>query len=176
MSENQVVMLAGVVQNSIVDGPGIRMTVFTQGCPHHCPGCHNPQTHPFEGGTPTTVEELLQQVKDDPLVKGVTLSGGEPFCQAGPLAVFAAGCRELGLETAAYSGYTFEQLLELGKTDPGVPALLEQLDILIDGPFVMEKKSYELRFRGSSNQRTIDVSASLKAGAAVLNTEERWNG
>ena len=176
MSENQVVMLAGVVQNSIVDGPGIRMTVFTQGCPHHCPGCHNPQTHPFEGGTPTTAEELLWQAKDDPLVRGVTLSGGEPFCQAGPLAVFAEGCKELGLETAAYSGYTFEQLLELGKTDPGVLRLLEQLDILIDGPFILEKKSYELRFRGSSNQRTIDVPASLKAGCAVLNTAERWNG
>ena len=169
-------MLAGVIQNSIVDGPGIRMTVFTQGCPHHCPGCHNPQTHPFEGGEPTTVEQLIERLQGDPLVRGITLSGGEPFCQAAPLARFAQYCRQHGLETAAYSGYTFEELLEMSKQDEGVLALLQQLDILIDGRFEQDKKSYELRFRGSSNQRTIDVPASLEAGRAVRDCSERWNG
>ena len=173
---DQLVMLAGIVQNSIVDGPGIRMTVFTQGCQHRCPGCHNPQTHPFEGGEPASVEQLIEKVETDRLLGGVTLSGGEPFCQAAPLARFAQYCKERGLETAAYSGYTFEELLELSREDAGILALLRQLDILIDGRFEQDKKSYELRFRGSSNQRTVDVPASLAAGCAVLDHSERWNG
>ncbi|NLT57559.1 MAG: anaerobic ribonucleoside-triphosphate reductase activating protein [Clostridiales bacterium] len=174
--EEPTVLLAGVVQDSIVDGPGLRLAVFTQGCPHACPGCHNPETHPFEGGTPTTVRELLQKLQDNPLQTGVTLSGGEPFCQAAPLAAFAAACKRRGLEVAAYSGYTFEELLELGRQDPGVPALLQQLDTLIDGRFVQALRSHELRFRGSANQRTVDVPKSLAAGRAVLDTSARWNG
>ena len=175
-SLDQIVNLSGVVQDSIVDGPGIRMAVFTQGCPHGCPGCHNPETHPFEGGDPTTVAELLERVGKNPLLTGITLSGGEPFSQAAPLALFAESCRRRGLETAAYSGYTFEQLLELGQQDPGVLALLRQLDTLVDGLFLQELMSYELRFRGSSNQRTIDVQRSLEAGKTVLDESERWNG
>jgi len=172
----QTLQLAGIVQNSIVDGPGIRLALFTQGCPHHCPGCHNPETHPFEGGTPTTTEELMARVADDPLLSGITLSGGEPFCQAAALAPFARWCKERGLETAAYSGYTFEQLLSPSKEDENVAALLASLDILIDGPFLIEQRSLELRFRGSRNQRTVDVPASLKAGEVVPDRSERWNG
>ena len=140
-------MLAGVIQNSIVDGPGIRMTVFTQGCPHHCPGCHNPQTHPFEGGEPTTVEQLIERLQGDPLVRGITLSGGEPFCQAAPLARFAQYCRQHGLETAAYSGYTFEELLEMSKQDEGVLALLQQLDMLALPSTHNRRKQLEFRTR-----------------------------
>ena len=166
----------GLVQDSIVDGPGWRFSCFVQGCPHHCPGCHNPETHPFEGGTPTTTEELMARVADDPLLGGITFSGGEPFCQAAALAPFARWCKERGLETAAYSGYTFEQLLSLSKEDENIAALLASLDILIDGPFLIEQRSLELRFRGSKNQRTVDVPASLAAGTAVLDRSERWNG
>ena len=162
---DQLVMLAGIVQNSIVDGPGIRMTVFTQGCPHRCPGCHNPQTHPFEGGEPASVEQLIEKVETDRLLGGVTLSGGEPFCQAAPLARFAQYCKERGLETAAYSGYTFEELMQL--PDPYVKKLLGELDLLVDGRFIMEQKNIDLRFRGSANQRVLDVPKSLEANAPV---------
>ena len=154
-------MLAGVIQNSIVDGPGIRMTVFTQGCPHHCPGCHNPQTHPFEGGEPTTVEQLIERLQGDPLVRGITLSGGEPFCQAAPLARFAQYCRQHGLETAAYSGYTFEELLD---GTPEQRELLNNIDVLIDGPFLLAERSLDLRFRGSKNQRVLKVAELLAGG------------
>ena len=159
------IRIAGTVGESIVDGPGFRYTLFVQGCPHGCPGCHNPQTHPFEGGEPASVEQLIEKVETDRLLGGVTLSGGEPFCQAAPLARFAQYCKERGLETAAYSGYTFEELMQL--PDPYVKKLLGELDLLVDGRFIMEQKNIDLRFRGSANQRVLDVPKSLEANAPV---------
>ena len=165
--------VAGFADDSIVDGPGIRLTVFFQGCPHHCPGCQNPETWAMEGGTLFTLQEILQRVQRNPLVKGVTLSGGEPFAQAEENAVLARLLKEAGYEVAAYSGYTFEQLLA------GTPAqreLLGQLDILIDGPYLEKERSLELLFRGSRNQRILNVPDSLAAGKAVWETRERWVG
>lgn len=165
--------VAGFADDSIVDGPGIRLTVFFQGCPHHCPGCQNPETWAMEGGTLFTPQEILQRVQRNPLVKGVTLSGGEPFAQAEENAVLARLLKEAGYEVAAYSGYTFEQLLA------GTPAqreLLGQLDILIDGPYLEKERSLELLFRGSRNQRILNVPDSLAAGKAVWETRERWVG
>lgn len=161
----QTLRVAGTVAESIVDGPGLRYTVFVQGCPHGCPGCHNPQTHDFAGGTEMTVQALLDDIARFPHLGGITLSGGEPFCQAAALAALAAALREKGKHLMAYSGYTFEELLAL--PDPAVRALLEQLDLLVDGRFVLAERSVELRFRGSANQRVLDVPASLAAGAAV---------
>jgi len=165
--EKATLRLAGVIKESIVDGPGIRYTVFVQGCPHHCPGCHNPETHPFEGGREEEIDTLIDQIKTNPLLRGVTLSGGEPFCQAGALAVLAEKAHALGKNVMTYSGYTFEQLVKMAEEDADVAALLAQTDILVDGPFVQAQKSLMLRFRGSANQRLLDVKKSLEAGTAV---------
>lgn len=169
-----MLMLAGIVENSITDGPGIRFTVFCQGCPHHCPGCHNPDTWPFEGGSPFEPEDILAFVKKDPLVKGVTFSGGEPFAQAAEFARLGRLLKENGYEVASYTGYTFEELTENGTPDQ--KALLETLDILVDGRFEEEKLTLSLRFRGSSNQRILNVPASLAAGHAVWEQTRRWIG
>ena len=171
----QQLQVAGIVPESITDGPGIRFVVFCQGCPHHCPGCHNPQTWPFEGGTAMTPAQLWEQLRRDPLVRGVTFSGGEPFSQAGPLAQLAALLKEKKYEVASFSGWTFEALLQKAAAEPDVAALLAQLDVLVDGPFLEAEKSLALKFRGSRNQRILDVPASLAAGAPVEKHDGRWN-
>lgn len=158
--------IAGVVKESIVDGKGIRYTVFTQGCPHHCHGCHNPQTWPFEGGKPTTPEAIFQDIKKDPILKGVTFSGGEPFCQPKPLAELGKLCHSIGKDVTVYTGYTYEQLLE--KHDPDTDALLAEADVLIDGPFILEQRNLELTFRGSENQRVIDMNKTRASGKVEL--------
>jgi anaerobic ribonucleoside-triphosphate reductase activating protein len=159
------VRLAGVIRESIVDGPGLRFVVFAQGCPHGCPGCHNPQTHDFAGGYECPVERIAAAIAENPLITGVTFSGGEPFCQAQELAVLAQLVKEQHKHLILYSGYTFEQLLH--NSDPAVRRLMEYGDLLIDGPFLEREKTLELRFRGSRNQRVIDLPASLAQGQAV---------
>ncbi len=158
--------LSGTANDSIVDGPGLRFTIFVQGCPHHCKGCHNPQTHPFEGGTATDTAELLERIRNNPLLDGVTFSGGEPFCQAQPLAELGRQIHELGLNIITYTGFTFEELYAR-RNENGIGALLEVTDHLIDGPFIEAQKSYQLHFRGSANQRILDCQKSLELGYAV---------
>ena len=158
--------IANTVNDSIVDGFGLRFTVFTQGCPHHCPGCHNPDTHDPAGGREVSLEELTAQLGKNPLLNGLTLSGGEPFAQAAACAELARQAHAMGLTVWTYSGYLFEHLRDKG--DPDWTALLEATDVLVDGPFLQGEKSYELRFRGSRNQRLIDVPASLAQGTTVL--------
>ena len=165
--------LSGIVGDSIVDGPGIRTTVFCQGCPHHCPGCHNPETWDFGCGTLIPVEAVVEIVQSNPLCRGVTFSGGEPFAQAAEFAELAAQLKEKGYEVASYSGYTFEELLE-GTEDQKL--LLGTIDILIDGPFLQAHKSLEIAFRGSRNQRILDVRKSLAEGKAVETESKRWLG
>jgi anaerobic ribonucleoside-triphosphate reductase activating protein len=165
--------LSGIAGDSIVDGPGIRTTFFSQGCPHHCPGCHNPETWSFQGGTPMEETELLEIVEANPLCRGVTFSGGEPFSQAEGFAKLGRLLKEKGYEVASYSGYTFEELL--GGTE-AQRALLSVLDILIDGPFLLSERSLELNFRGSRNQRVLNVPQSLRECKAVLETSPRWLG
>ena len=165
--------LSGIVSDSIVDGPGIRTTVFSQGCPHHCPGCHNPETWEFGCGTAIPVEAVVDIVQSNPLCRGVTFSGGEPFAQAAAFAKLARLLKEKGYEVASYTGYTFEQLL---KGSPAQKELLSVIDILIDGPFLLEEKSLAIAFRGSRNQRILDVPKSLAAGEAVITTAKRWLG
>ncbi|WP_124101082.1 anaerobic ribonucleoside-triphosphate reductase activating protein [Ruminococcus sp. Marseille-P6503] len=162
--------IAGFAEDSIVDGPGIRFTVFTQGCPHGCPGCHNPQTHDFNGGCTADTDEIYKKVTSNPMLDGITLSGGEPFCQCKPLAELARkihAFREFPLNVIAYTGYTFEYLLENSTDENGYKELLKEVDFLIDGPFILAQKSFDLHFRGSANQRYIDVQKSLKQGKAV---------
>ena len=158
--------IAGTVNDSIVDGPGIRFTIFTQGCPHNCKGCHNPQTHDFDGGELVDTDTLLEKIKSNPLLDGVTFSGGEPFCQAQTLAALGTEVKKLGMNVITYTGYTFEQLYK-DRDKNGWEELLAVTDYLIDGPFILEQKDWEIKFRGSSNQRYIDCQASLKEGRAV---------
>ncbi len=165
--------LSGIVSDSIVDGPGIRTTVFCQGCPHHCPGCHNPETWEFGCGTAMAVEDIVEIVRENPLCRGVTFSGGEPFAQAAGFRKLAQLLKAAGYEVASYSGYTFEQLLH---GTPDQRELLRWIDVLIDGPFLQEQKSLEVPFRGSRNQRILDVPASLIKGEAVEVSRGRWTG
>ncbi|MBR4362733.1 MAG: anaerobic ribonucleoside-triphosphate reductase activating protein [Ruminococcus sp.] len=158
--------IAGTANDSIVDGPGIRYTIFTQGCPHNCKGCHNPQTHDFSGGELVDTDTLLEKAKENPLLDGVTFSGGEPFCQAEALADLGRKLKDAGLNIITYTGYTFEHLYE-HRTENGWGSLLEVTDYLIDGPFILEQKDWVIKFRGSSNQRYINCQASLKEGRAV---------
>ena len=157
--------ISGVEPESIVDGPGFRYTVFTQGCPHDCPGCHNPQTHPFDGGKLADIRTIFADIRENPLLKGVTFSGGEPFCQPAPLAELGRMAHGHGLDVVTFTGYLYEQLL--AKHDPAVDDLLAQTDLLIDGLFVLAEKDLTLRFRGSRNQRVIDMNATRKAGSVV---------
>lgn len=161
------IRIAGTVNDSIVDGPGIRFTVFVQGCPHHCEGCHNPQTHDFNGGKLTDTEELFQQIQKNPLLKGVTFSGGEPFCQAAALTELAKKIHHLGLNVITYTGYTLEYLYAERDTHPEWKSLLEQTDYLIDGPFVLAQRSLLLSFRGSKNQRIISIRESAKQNKII---------
>ena len=129
--------IAGTVNDSIVDGEGIRFTIFTQGCPHNCKGCHNPQTHDFNGGKIVNTDELLETIKQNPLLDGVTFSGGEPFCQAKELAVLGEKIKSLGLNITTYTGYTFEELYK-NRDKNHWGELLSVTDILIDGLFILE--------------------------------------
>lgn len=203
--EDLPIRIYGMVEDSIVDGPGLRFGVFVQGCTHACPECHNPDSHDPQGGTPGTVGAVLQHIRESKLVKGVTLSGGEPFEQAAACAAIAKACKKMGLNVWAYTGYLLEDLqriaaladespaeaaadaaqadsqepahiYEVAKAnrgslavlDPaGVRDLLSAVDVLVDGPFVAKLHSYELTWRGSSNQRIIDMTATRRAGKLV---------
>ena len=156
----------GLVQDSIVDGPGWRFVCFVQGCPHHCPGCHNPESHDPAGGKEMTVEEVAKQLLGNPLTDGLTLSGGEPFAQAEDCLALARIAHANGLNVWSYSGWTFEHLRDHGTE--AQKSLLAELDVLVDGPFVLAERSLALSWRGSRNQRVIDVPASLATGEVVI--------
>ena len=161
--------ISGIVNDSIVDGPGIRLTIFTQGCLFNCPNCHNPQTHDLNGGYDQEISEIMALIEKNSLLDGVTISGGEPFLQPKALLNLVKQIQSLSLSVMVYSGYTFEQLIN----DPAKRTLLQEIDYLVDGLFIEELKSLELLYRGSSNQRLIDVQASLKANRVVeLNINE----
>ena len=145
--------IAGIVQDSIVDGEGIRLTVFVQGCPHACPGCHNPETHDFNGGRDIDTAEIIAMMDANPLLDGVTLSGGEPFCQSEECKIIADAAHERGLNVWCYTGYTCDELMKFG--DPYDIALLGCIDVLVDGRYMEEQRTLELPFRGSWNQRII---------------------
>ncbi|MBR2620520.1 MAG: anaerobic ribonucleoside-triphosphate reductase activating protein [Firmicutes bacterium] len=171
MKKADLIRLAGIVRESIVDGPGIRFTVFCQGCPHACEECHNPETHDFAGGKDISIERLLEEIDKDKLLAGVTFSGGEPFCQAEAFACLGRGVKERGLNITVFSGYTLEELQDMAVQRADVRELLELTDILIDGPFINELRDLTLQFRGSSNQRVIDMNETRKTGELAI-----WKG
>lgn len=161
------IRIAGLTQESIVDGPGIRFVIFTQGCRHQCPGCHNPQTHSFAGGVEMEISEILQQIKGNPLLDGVTLSGGDPFEQGEACAALAKEVRALGLHVITYTGYRYETILENLEHRPGWKELLAHSHWLVDGKFDQRLKSPYLRFVGSANQRIIDLEETRAHGEPV---------
>lgn len=163
------IRLAAYLQpDSIVDGEGIRTVVWTQGCPHHCLGCHNPETHDLEGGALVDLKEVYGIIDSLEGQDGITFSGGDPFMQPKECSEIAKYARSKGYNIWCYTGYTFEQLLALSKTKKEIMDFLKEIDVLIDGKFELAKKSYNVIFRGSSNQRIIDVKESLKKNKVVL--------
>lgn len=161
------IRLSGLVEESIVDGPGIRFVVFSQGCPHKCKGCHNPHTFDVKAGYDQNISDIIEKIKKNPLLSGVTFSGGEPFLQAEAFSEIAKKSHEMGLNVMSYTGYTFESLKSGFKTNPSWKTLIENIDILVDGPFEIEKKNLLLKFRGSENQRIIDIRETLRSGVPV---------
>ena len=165
--------IAGIEHESIVDGPGLRTVLFFQGCLRHCEGCHNPETWDMEGGTEVTVDAVLAKIESNPLCSGITYSGGEPFLQADELIHLTHRLKEKNYEIAAYTGFLFEELLNGTKEQQ---ELLNMIDVLIDGSFILSERSLDMNFIGSGNQRIIDVQKSRMAGHVILETSERWNG
>ena len=160
--------IAGIVRESIVDGPGIRFAVFCQGCPHHCRGCHNPETHDFQGGEDVSIHRILEEIDKNPLLKGVTFSGGEPLCQTPAFAALAEEVKKRGLTITLFTGYTLEQLVEIAKGDPDLRRIMRCTDLLIDGPYIERERDLTLQFRGSRNQRLIDLPKTREQGRIVF--------
>ena len=152
------IRLYGVARESIVDGPELRFVVFVQGCPHHCPGCHNPQSHDPAGGKMTTTDKIWAAIEENPLLRGVTFSGGEPFLWGHELAAIGTTAREHGLNVMTYTGFTYEKLLEKAETEAGVRELLTVTNYLVDGPFILAQRDLSIHFRGSRNQRILDIT------------------
>lgn len=160
----EIRLAAELQPDSIVDGEGIRTVIWTQGCPHGCKGCHNPSTHDFDGGALVPVEEIIEELKQLKGQDGITLSGGDPFSQSKACADIAKYAKDLGLNIWCYTGYTFEEILK----NKEHYKLLEQVDVLVDGKFELEFRSLDLQYKGSSNQRIIDVQKSLKEKRIIL--------
>lgn len=169
MDDNKI-RLAGIIHESLSNGEGLRRVLFSQGCRHNCKGCFNPHTHPFEGGELFYVDALIDDIVSNPMLRGVTFSGGDPFEQADKFAYIAKAVKKKGKDVWVYTGYAFEYIVEHQDENKGWKDLLNSVDVIIDGKFEEEKQSSGLKFRGSSNQRIIDVKKSLvKNEAVVLN-------
>ena len=166
------IRLAGIVPESIVDGPGYRLAVFVQGCPHACPGCHNPKTHDADGGYLSDTDEIIAQMGKNPLVRGVTLTGGEPMLQSKALLEVAKAAKEKGMNVWCYTGFTLEALQKENRPDR--MALLRAIDVLVDGPYIAHERSIDLLYCGSRNQRLIDMKKTLETGKICLFVPETW--
>lgn len=161
------IRLAGIAPQSLVNGQGMRKVYFSQGCTHHCKNCFNQETWPFEGGQLFDMDELLEKLSLETYLDGVTFSGGDPFQQADKFSYMAVKIRQMGFNIWSYTGYKFEELLELAKTDKNIDTMLHNIDVIVDGQFVQELHIDHLKFRGSSNQRIIDVQKSLETNSIV---------
>lgn len=167
MKQEQI-KLAGIVRESIVDGPGMRFVVFVQGCPHRCDGCHNMSSWDCNGGYFCDISKIMEQIQKNPLLRGVTFSGGEPFEQAQVLYELGKQIKQINLNLIVYTGYTLEKLKEKSIKNEHINKLLEITDYLVDGKYDKTLSSYELKFKGSSNQRIIDMKKSMEQQKIVL--------
>nr|WP_127836592.1 anaerobic ribonucleoside-triphosphate reductase activating protein [Clostridium prolinivorans] len=161
--EDKKIRLAAILKESLVNGPGLRRVLFSQGCPHNCKGCFSPHTHSYTDGVLINMDDIIEDIRKNPLLKGVTFSGGEPFEQADKFAYIAKQVKKMGLNIWCYTGYTFEYILENQHKRKGWSELLKYIDVLVDGKFEEDKKEEGLKFRGSSNQRIIDVRESIES-------------
>lgn len=166
--DSKLIRLAGIAENSLVNGKGLRKVFFSQGCSHHCEGCFNQHTWEFAGGRMFDMDELVQKVKDEPFLDGVTFSGGDPFQQADKFAYLAKKLHEANINIWAYTGYTFEELMKLAQTNPHIKQMINNVDVIVDGRFMKDKMSENLKYCGSSNQRVIDVKPSLNENKIIL--------
>lgn len=173
MAEDKTLRIYGLVSDSIVDGPNLRFSVFVQGCAHGCKGCHNPESHDPNGGYTKDIGEIFDEIEANKLVHDVTFSGGEPFDQAAACAVLAEKLKSKGYGIWAFTGYLYEDLLRASQNDRGIADFLNQIDVLVDGPFVEDLSSYELDWKGSSNQRLIDLHKTRESGNIKLWEPER---
>lgn len=167
-SLGKTIRLSGIAYESLVNGPGLRRVFFSQGCKHNCKGCFNPDTHDFSGGEERDMDELIQDVTENPMIKGVTFSGGDPFERAEEFAYMAKQFKKHGINVWSYTGYTYEYIMENIYKVPGWKDLMDNLDVIVDGRFEEDKQEDALRFKGSSNQRIIDVKASMGSGKLIL--------
>ena len=166
------IRLAGdITTDSIVDGEGIRSVVWCQGCIHNCYGCHNPETHSFDAGILRDVDEICDEIASLEFQDGITLSGGDPLCQVDACLEIAKFCQSIGLNVWCYTGYKIEDLLKRCKREKKLKELLENIDVLVDSPFIIELKSYDVPFRGSSNQRLINSKESINQNKIILYKE-----
>ena len=159
------IKLAGIVPESYTDGIGIRYTIFTQGCKHYCPDCHNPETWDFDSGNIYKISDIIKDIKENPLLDGVTLSGGDPMYRVEETLNLIKAIREnTDLNIWLYTGFSWEECL----ADEGKKEILENIDVLVDGEYQKACRALHLRFRGSSNQRIIDVQKSLQSNKVVI--------
>ena len=168
-------LAADLQSDSIVDGPGLRTVIWTQGCPHHCKGCQNPQTWDFEGGGLVPIKDVLEAINELECQTGITFSGGDPMAQPEACNEIAKYCKEKGYNIWVYTGYTYEELMKLSKTKPIYKKFLSNIDVLVDGRFVLAERDLSLLFRGSRNQRLIDVQKTLATGEITLFDEQAYN-
>ena len=162
---SDLIRLASELQpDSIVDGEGIRTVIWTQGCSHNCPGCHNPGTHDFNGGFLVSVDDIKKELSLLEAQSGITFSGGDPLFQVEACTEIAKYAQSIGLNVWCYTGFTYEDLLKTDKNKE----FLKYVDVLVDGKFILSERSLNLDFRGSRNQRIIDVQKSLEKGETVL--------
>lgn len=161
------IRLSGIAYESLVNGPGMRRVYFSQGCRHNCFGCFNPDTHDFNGGEELNMDELIEDALSNPMIKGITFSGGDPLERAEEFSYMAKSFKKAGLNIWCYTGYSFEEILEKMKLNNFLKELVENIDVLVDGKFEVDKKDENLRFRGSCNQRIIDVQKTLIMGEII---------
>lgn len=159
------IRIAGTVNDSVVDGPGLRFTIFTQGCPHGCKGCHNPETWDKEAGSFVNMDDLVNKWRKNPLIQGITISGGEPLIQPDKTLYLIKKAKETKLDVVIYTGYYYEKLIEMD--NPIINEILNLADYLIDGPFIISKLNLNLMYRGSENQRIILLQETIKESKLI---------
>ena len=173
---NEIRLAADLQSDSIVDGPGLRAVIWTQGCSHHCPGCQNPGTWDFNGGGLVPIDMVKEAIDELEYQDGITFSGGDPMFQPEACNILAEYARSKGLNIWVYTGFTYEELMKLAKKKPVYMEFLEKIDVLVDGRYVEKERDLNLLFRGSRNQRLIDVPKTLKTGEIVLFDEKKYLG
>jgi len=172
--DDKTIRVFGIVKESIVDGPGMRFVIFVQGCSHSCRGCHNPNSHDIVGGKPAQLSKIWEEIVENPLINGITFSGGEPFIWASELSQIGEAARQIGLDVMTYTGYTYTDLLTMAKADAGIKSLLSVSNYLVDGRYIEEERDLTLKFRGSRNQKIYDITCYPNSDeASEVNFDEK---